>query len=345
MAHVTVKPSAAPRRKRSEDETGAGTAQTWIITDGSAGNESQAIAVAEAVGLPFALKRVRMAGAMRLVPARLRIYVPPARLLRSVAATEPLTAPWPRLVISAGRHSAPVALAVKRMSAAYSLHILNPKLPPALFDLIAAPAHDNLRASNVIATAGSVHGVTPARLAEAAKRFRPTVAGLPKPHVAVLLGGTSRAFSFRPQDAAELGARLGQLARTSGGSLLVTPSRRTSPDALAAFSRAVTDVPAVIWDGTGDNPYFGFLGLADAIVVTGDSVNMVTEAAGTGKPVFVQALKGRSTRFANFHRLMRERGATRPFEGKLETWTYPPINDTETVASVVRHGLGLEAGR
>jgi uncharacterized protein len=342
MAHVTVKPSPAPRRKRSLDPMGGGAAQTWIITDGSAGNESQAIAVAEAVGLPFALKRVHVAGAMRLVPARLHIYLPPARLLRSVVSTEPLTAPWPRLVVSAGRHSAPVALAVKRTSAAYSLHILNPQLPPALFDLIAAPAHDNLQAPNVIATAGSVHGVTAARLAEAAKRFRAAVADLPKPRVAVLLGGVSRAFSFSPQDAAELGTRLTQLVRTSGGSLLVTPSRRTAPDALAAFSRSVADVPAIIWDGTGDNPYFGFLGLADAIVVTGDSVNMVTEAAGTGKPVFVQALKGRSTRLACFHRLMRERGATRPFEGRLETWTYAPINDTELVASAVRRALGLE---
>ena len=159
----------------------------------------------------------------------------------------------------------------------------------------------------------------------------------------MLLGGASRAFSFWPQDAAELGAKLAELARTSGGSLMVTPSRRTSPEALAAFSRAVAEVPCSIWDGNGDNPYFGFLALADAIVVTGDSVNMVTEAAGTGKPVFVQALKGRSTRPARFHRLMQERGATRPFAGQLETWTYQPINDTEFVASAVRRALGLDA--
>ena len=232
---------------------------------------------------------------------------------------------------------------MKQSSGAFALHILNPRLPPRLFDLIAAPAHDNLQAPNVIATAGSVHGVTAARLAEAAKRFRAAVADLPKPRVAVLLGGASRAFSFWPQDAAELGAKLAELARTSGGSLMVTPSRRTSPEALAAFSRAVAEVPCSIWDGNGDNPYFGFLALADAIVVTGDSVNMVTEAAGTGKPVFVQALKGRSTRLARFHRLMQERGATRPFAGRLETWTYQPINDTEFVASAVRRALGLDA--
>ena len=94
-----------------------------------------------------------------------------------------------------------------------------------------------------------------------------------------------------------------------------------------------------MWDGTGDNPYFAFLALADAIVVTEDSVNMVTEAAGTGKPVYVQALPGRSARLARFHRLMQERGATRPFEGRLESWSYAPINDTEMVASAIRRAL------
>jgi mitochondrial fission protein ELM1 len=342
VEHVTVKPSAGSRRKSHAVETTRGAAQTWVITDGSAGNENQAVAIAEAVGLPFALKRVKVRGTMRLIPARLHIYLPASRLLRSVVSSEPLAAPWPRLVISAGRRSATIALAVKRSSTAFGLHILNPKLPAELFDLITAPAHDNLRAPNAIATAGSVHGVTGARVAEAAKQLKATVAGLPKPYVAVLLGGTSHAFCFRPQEAAELGTKLAQLVRTSGGSLLVTPSRRTSQEALAAFSQAVADVPRIIWDGTGDNPYLGFLGLADAIVVTGDSVNMVTEAAGTGKPVFVQSLKGRSTRLARFHRLMRERGATRPFAGRLETWTYQPINDTELIASAVRRALGLD---
>jgi hypothetical protein len=69
---------------------------------------------------------------------------------------------------------------------------------------------------------------------------------------------------------------------------------------------------------------------------------MVTEAAGTGKPVYVQSLPGRSTRLARFHALMREHGATRPFEGRLESWTYPPVNDTELVASAIRRALGLK---
>lgn len=328
---------ASSRKARGE--------KTWVVTDGSVGMEAQGIAVAEAVGLPFSLRRVRVQGALRLLPARLQIYLPPARLLRSVASNEPLQPPWPRLVISIGRRSVPIALAIKRLAQppAFALHIQNPKVPPKLFDLIAAPVHDDFEAPNVITTFGAVHSVTDARLAEAAMRFEAIVDPLPRPRIAVLLGGESQAFSFPPANAAALGAKLATLAKESGGALLVTPSRRTRPDSLAALSSAIKDAPHIVWDGAGDNPYFAFLALADAIVVTEDSVNMVTEAAGTGKPVYVQTLKGRSRRISRFHRLMQERGATRPFEGHLESWSYAPINDTEIVASAIRRALHLES--
>ncbi len=306
--------------------------------------EAQGIAVAEAVGLPFRLKRVRVKGAMRLLPARLQLGVPPRRLLGSVTSNEPLEPPWPRLLISIGRRSVPIALALKRLGRAFALHIQNPKVPPRLFDLVAAPLHDGFSGENVIATFGAVHSVTAARLAEAAKRFAAAVDPLPHPRVTVLLGGASQAFRFPPALAASLGASLARLARASGGSLLITPSRRTTPEAQAALAREIADVPHLFWDGSGDNPYLAFLAYADAVVVTEDSVNMVTEAAGTGKPVYVQSLKGNSRRLARFHALMREAGATRPFEGRLESWTYTPINDTESVARKVRQALGLEPG-
>ena len=234
--------------------------------------EAQGIAVAEAVGLPFSLKRVRIKGAMRLLPARLQIHVPPERLLRSVESNKPLAPPWPRLVISIGRRSVPIALAIKRAASAFGLHIQNPRVPPELFDLVAAPVHDNFEGRNVITTFGAVHSVTGPRLADAAKGFAVQVDSLPHPHVTVLLGGESQAFSFPPEDAASFGAKLARLARENGASPLVTPSRRTSPEALAALSAAIKDVPHIVWDGTGDNPYFAFLALADAIVASAREV-------------------------------------------------------------------------
>jgi hypothetical protein len=93
---------------------------------------------------------------------------------------------------------------------------------------------------------------------------------------------------------------------------------------------------AFIWDGSGENPYFAMLGLADAIVVTADSVNMVSEAAATGKPVHVVPLEGGSKKFARFHRAMEEAGITRPFRGAIEQWTYRPPDDAACAAAVIR---------
>jgi hypothetical protein len=327
--------------RKAEDAPENGT--TWIITDGSVGMEAQGIAVAEAVGLPYRLKRVHVTGAMRLVPARLQIYAPPQLLLDFVSSNEPLAPPWPRLLISIGRRSVPIALALKSVANAFALHIQNPKVPKERFDLIAAPLHDGYAGKNVINTFGAVHSVTAKRLAEAAEAFAAKIDPLPHPRVAVLLGGDSAAFSFPPDLAASFGTSLAQAARDSGGSLLITPSRRTSPDALRALVTPIGGVPHFIWDGAGENPYYAFLAAADAIVATEDSVNMVTEATGTGKPVYVQRLKGSSTRLGRFHQLMRNRGATRPFAGQIESWSYAPINDTELVAQAIRRALGLES--
>ncbi len=305
--------------------------------------EAQGIAVAEAVGFPYRLKKVRVSGGMRYLPARLQIYVPAERLLRSVVANEPLSAPWPRLIISIGRRSVPIALAIKRVSGGFALHIQNPKVPGSRFDLIAAPLHDGYSGPNVINTFGAVHSVTADRLATAAASFADRIESLPRPRIVVLLGGDSAAFKFPPELASTFGESLAQVARSSGGSLLVTPSRRTSKEALRALAASIAELPHFIWDGSGTNPYYAFLAAADVIVPTEDSVNMVTEATGTGKPVYVRGLKGRSRRLARFHALMRERGATRPFEGRIESWSYKPINDTELVGSAIRKALGLES--
>ena len=131
------------------------------------------------------------------------------------------------------------------------------------------------------------------------------------------------------------------MAQTSGAGLMVTTSRRTDPTAIAAIRTALAGAPAVVWSGDGENPYFGYLGLAERIIVTGDSVNMVSEAAATGRPVQVIHLPitGRATKFERFHRAMEDAGATRKFEGALVDWEFNALNDTLSVAQRVREIL------
>jgi mitochondrial fission protein ELM1 len=318
--------------------------EAWILTNGAPGMEAQGIAVVQATGMPFKLKKVRVGGPLSWLPSRIQIWLPPRFFLRFVTSSEPLCPPWPRLIVSVGRQSVAPALAIKGLSnqATFSVHVQDPKVAASHFDWIAAPKHDGFIGRNVTTTLGAVHGITPDRVAAAKERFAKLIDQLPHPRVAVLLGGNSRAFRFTLADAERFGYSLATMIRENNGSLLITPSARTPSDAVAVLKRAISEVPHLIWDGTDENPYLAFLGFADAIVVTSDSVNMVTEAAGTGKPVYVEFLPGNSRRIARFHTFMREAGATRPFNGRLESWSYKPINDTELVASVIRRALGIE---
>src|SRR5262249_20742063 len=125
-------------------------------------------------------------------------------------------------------------------------------------------------------------------------------------------------------------------ARQSGGSLIVTPSRRTGEENMKILRDGLQSVPHYIWDGEGYNPYYGMLGTADYIIATCDSVNMVSEACTTGKPVYVVDLPGGSDKFRRFHQSIRDDGLARPFAGVLEKWQYQPLDDMQQVASRIK---------
>jgi len=120
------------------------------------------------------------------------------------------------------------------------------------------------------------------------------------------------------------------------GSLLVTPSRRTGSEVTNALANELNGIPHYLWNLTGENPYFGLLGLADFIVVTCDSVNMVSEAASTGKPVYIAMLPGGSGKTARFLASLRDMGVTRPFDGTVTHYTYAPVDDKAAVVQRVR---------
>jgi uncharacterized protein len=311
-------------------------APVWAVHDGRIGIRNQVVGLAEAVGLPFVEKTFVPRFPWMLMPPAL--WRDPARV--AAPRSDPLAPPWPDLTITAGRVCAAAALAIKRASGGrtFAAQIQDPHLGRAAFDLLVVPAHDPARGDNVVVTRGAVHRVTPALLAEAARRFAPIAANLPHPRVAVLIGGRNRVYRLDEAQLAAIAAQLAALAR-GGAGLLVTPSRRTGAGGERLVRDALAGTPSYVWDGAGDNPYFGFLALADSIVVTGDSVSMVTEAASTGKPVQVIELAGGSRKFREFHRLMHESGATRPFLGQLERWQYEPINDTALAAHEIRRRM------
>ncbi len=295
---------------------------------------SQAIGLAEAVGLPFEHKTIGLRAPWRWLPGHLC----PGVFHGLTPDSDPVGPPWPRLLITCGRRSAALSIAIRRLSAGKTLtvHIQDPQIPARHFDLVVPPRHDGLEGENVFATRGALHRVTPEKLAEAAQAQGARLAGLPRPLVAVLVGGSNRTCRLTPQVSTSIGKQLAALARNHGAGIALTPSRRTGSENLEALREALRDVPHFIWDGQGDNPYLALLGLADHIVVTGDSVSMVSEAASTGKPVHVVDLEGYSQRLVVFHHQLRREGVTRSFPGPLENWSYEPVNDTPRVAAHIR---------
>ena len=313
----------------------------WVLSDGRAGNENPCLGLAEALGLEPEVKRIKARAPWR--------WLPPGWTHPTLRAIDPrgdrLAPPWPDLLIASGRQSVGPALAVRRAGRGliFAVQIQKPMIDPRRFDLVVVPDHDRLSGPNVLVTKGSMHRVTEARLAAAKQRFAGRLAHLPSPRVAVMIGGTSKAYRMTARIARQLGGQLAELARDGKAGLMVTPSRRTGAQNQAILRDALSGLPVEIWDGAGENPYFGYLALADALIVTSDSVNMVSEAAATGKPVHTVELDGGSAKFQRFHASLREAGITRLFTGTLESWRYPPFDEPRQVAEMIARRLAARA--
>lgn len=300
--------------------------------------EAQCRGLADALGVVPTLKRVRVRLPWDWLPNRLwfRPLAAPTR------DSDRLAPPWPDLVISCGNVGAPLAAGIRLESGGRTraVHIQDPKMDLDSFDLVIAPRHDGLIGANVISSKAALHPVTREKLAEGGQRWAPVLAHLPRPLVAVLIGGSNRRHRLAPAIATRLADDLVRLARDSGGSLAVTPSRRTGAENEAIIRKRLKDVPAYVWDGRAENPYFGMLALADAIVVTEDSVSMTSEAVATGKPVYIARLEGESRRLRRFHQMLMDDGMTRPFTGQLAAWRYAPPDDTARAAAEIRRRFG-----
>lgn len=305
----------------------------WVMHDGKIGMANQVIGLAEALGWPFSEKRLVIRSPWRHLMPGLWFFP-----LKALDPSGDVPAPpWPDILIACGRNTVALARMIKRRNSGQTfwVQVQDPRFARVEADLVVAPLHDPAPGSNVFRTLGAVHRVTQTKLKVAAERFAPLFASLKRPLVAVLIGGDNNVYRLSQQRFAKLCEQLAMLGG-SGFGLAITPSRRTPPARLALLRQMLKDVPAYIWDGQSDNPYFGMLGAADAILVTADSVSMVSEAAATGKPVYVVELEGGSQKFTRFHQAMRDAGITRPFAGAIENWRYTAPDDTARAAAEIR---------
>ncbi len=309
---------------------------SWVLTDGKAGDELQALSVAEALGLSPEVRRVKprppFTWAMPWGP------VDPRE--RPGRPGSPLSSPFPDILIASGRRAVAYLRFVKKASGGrtYTVFLKDPRTGPRTADFIWSPEYDRLRGPNVLNTLTPPHRVTEKRIEEARARPDLRLSSLPHPRVTVLAGGDSRHHRFTQADIASFVQRLRALAETGVG-LMITASRRTPPALRDALKALADQHGGFFWDGTGQNPYVALLSLADSIVATADSFNMIGEAAATGRPILVFEPSGGHPKLDVYLKSLKSLGVVHPFEGRLVGEAYEPINSTPRIADAIARGF------
>ena len=295
----------------------------WVLADPRAGTANQAIGIAERLGRPFRIIDLDW-GLMARLPLRW-----PTLAGLTEAARRGLAAPWPDIAISAGRRSAPVALWLAGQGVR-TIHCMRPGFAEHRFDLLVVGRHDSPpAAANILPILGTPHRMSPARLAAAREEWG-MFGELPGPRIALLLGGPPRGEGMRPETAASITRQVVGFA----GSVLATGSRRTGAAAEAAVAETLGDMPHHLrrWSDGGPNPYAGMLAWADAVVVTGDSVSMLSEALASTAPVFVADPGGLGARHQRLHDSIYAAGQARPLAEAPTPFVREPFDETGRVA-------------
>ncbi len=256
----------------------------WCLLGRKAGDNTQVRSLAEALGVSFTEKHI-VARGWELLP-HLLLRVTLAGIDRSQSSE--LAPPWPNLLITAGRRNEPVARWIQRQSGGRTrlVHIGRPWAPLDAWDLVVTtPQYFLPEQSNILHNRLPLHRQQ-SQQAEAATVWRERFEALQRPLVALLVGGDSGKFVLTNDKAASLGRLAAGLSGRAGGTLLCVASPRTPASAFAALT-ATAGEAAEVFPWGGDNPYQALLQLADAFVVTGESMSMMGEASATGKPLFI----------------------------------------------------------
>jgi mitochondrial fission protein ELM1 len=303
------------------------TPRVWVLAGPRAGDRSQLLALADSLGWPYEVKEL----------AYNRLHNLPNWLMGTSlisldrARSSALTAPWPDLIIDGGKRSVPIVRWIRAQNGAQTrwVHVGRPWAPMTSFDLVvAAPQYRLPPRPNVVSLAAPLHRITAERLAEAAAAWKERLPHLPRPWIALLVGGHSPPYVLDTAAARRLGEAASAAAREVGGSLLVTTSGRTRAETADALFEALSgNCHRHRWQaGAADNPYLAYLALADSFIVTGDSASMLAEACATGKPVAMFEVPRRPTfvgrLLAAIERLATGHGSRKNYRGmpKQQDW-------------------------
>jgi hypothetical protein len=312
--------------------------ECWAITDRAAGNQRQALALAECLGLPVRHLVLPLRAPWSWLSPRL---LPGGRLALPASQRDIFAPPWPTVAIGCGRSAALLTRMLRSLTDGHchTVQILDPRVDPMHWDTVIAPKHDGLTGINVLNPLGSLNPVDDNWLADG-REASPALGDLPSPRVGVLIGGPRTGIRIDADYAHRLAKHLLARQRREGGSLLALTSRRTPNAVTNVMRKAMRGIPGLVWRGPDDgpNPYPGVLGWADRLVVTPDSVNMLSEACAVGCAVHTFAPDALPPKLARFHESLRAAGLLHDVDDDAPV-RQTPLRETQAIADALRERM------
>ena len=309
-----------------------GKLKALLLTQGMHGMISQVEGMAKALNAEYRHKIVRLSFPWNLIPAK---FTPVSAVILKdkIQITEEET---PDLVISCGRKSVvPSILLKKKNPKIFTIHVQDPKVSLNNFDAIIAPEHDDLNGNNVFSTKGAIHYITEEEI-EKEKPYLVKKINSTK-IISLILGGPNKYYSFDDKQLIEIFNKIKSNFVSEGYKVIVIPSMRT-PKSSIELAKKEMDSCGYVVSSVDKQAYLSAYALANYVVVTCDSTSMISEAATSGKPIFVahMSAKKNNYRFKRFFELFKHMGITRDLGEKVESWTYNKHNEAQRIAIEIK---------
>ena len=304
-----------------------------LLTEGLHGMISQVEGLAKALDLDYFHEKVELNSPWNLVPPSL---TPKKKFIFKNQINKEYD-----VIISCGRKSVIPSIVLKKNSnkKIVNIHIQNPKVSLENFDIVVAPDHDSLDGPNVLISKGAIHYLTLDEIHKA-KDYLLSKIEKQKEVVTLILGGPTKYYNYDNESMIQIFSKINKQILEKNMQLIIIPSNRT-PEKIIQFAKEYFNKNRLIVDSVDKQAYLSSLALAKYIIVTCDSSSMISEAALTGKPIYVAMLPSmrNDKRFQKFRNLLESMNIIRKLEDDLDTWSYEKLDETNRIAKQIKEKL------
>jgi len=312
-----------------------GKLKALLLTQGMHGMISQVEGMAKALNTEYSHKIVRLSFPWNQIPPKLT-PISEIILRDKIYLTESET---PDLIISCGRKSViPSILIKKKNPKIFTIHIQDPKVSFKNFDAIVAPEHDNLKGDNIYNSKGAIHYITNLEINNARQYLADKIKS--EKIVSLILGGPNKYYSFKSDQIINIFNKIKSIFVSDGYKVIIIPSMRTPKETIDLAIKEMGSYGHVV-NTVDKQAYLSAYALANYVIVTCDSTSMISEAATSGKPIFVAHMKAKKNnyRFKKFFELFKQMGITRDLGEQIETWTYNKHNEAQRIAIDIKNKI------